>query len=171
MCVVVNHIRVKRETAEIHNRMGIPVKRPSIARHPSKIRGFGTGGFCASPNCGYPKTTAFLSKFNEVRTETSQTAASCSSVTALLLDVANTRFFKSALDANQRLIRENTCLMTLQNGAGYETLLRQYADNAHIVIGTTEDNGAVLGLAKARCGSGKRKVASLCPVPASPLAA
>ena len=49
MRVVVNHVRVKRETTEIHNRMGIPVKRPSIVRATRpKPGGFGTGCLIAA---------------------------------------------------------------------------------------------------------------------------
>ena len=70
----------------------------------------------------------------------------------LVMIFMNTRFSKSALDANRGLIGKDTCLMTLQNGAGHETLLRNYADDAHIIIGTTEDNGTPLGLGKARRG-------------------
>ena len=42
--------------------------------------GCGPSCFCARPHCDYlkTKTTAFLSKFKEVGTETPQTAASCS---------------------------------------------------------------------------------------------
>ncbi len=42
--------------------------------------------------------------------------------------------------------------MTLQNGAGHEDLLKEFVDEDHIVIGTTEDNGAVLGMGHVRRG-------------------
>ena len=53
-------------------------------------------------------------------------------------------FSRAALEGNRGLIGPNTRLMTLQNGAGHEDLLKEFVDEDHIVIGTTEDNGAVL---------------------------
>lgn len=48
------------------------------------------------------------------------------------------------LDANRSIIGNNTFLMTLQNGAGHEKILRKYVPDDRIVIGTTEDNGKIL---------------------------
>ena len=42
--------------------------------------------------------------------------------------------------------------MTLQNGSGHEDILGEFVGQDHIVIGTTEDNGAVLGLGHIRRG-------------------
>lgn len=53
-------------------------------------------------------------------------------------------FSKAALAGNQSLIGPETRLLTLQNGAGHEELLKEFAPVDHIIIGTTEDNGAVL---------------------------
>lgn len=61
-------------------------------------------------------------------------------------------FSKSALDGNKNLIGPDTRLLTLQNGAGHEDLLMEYVPKEHVVIGTTEDNGAVLGLGHIRRG-------------------
>lgn len=41
-------------------------------------------------------------------------------------------------------VGEGTYLMTLQNGAGHEAVLSRFVDISHVIIGTTEDNGAVL---------------------------
>ncbi len=57
-----------------------------------------------------------------------------------------------ALDANKSLIGRETRLMTLQNGAGHEELLSEYVPHSHIIIGTTEDNGAVLAPGHVRRG-------------------
>lgn len=59
---------------------------------------------------------------------------------------------RSALEQNTCLIGEHTRLMTLQNGAGHEDILGDFAKTENIVIGTTEDNGAVLGQAHVRRG-------------------
>ena len=46
---------------------------------------------------------------------------------------------------NRALIGPDTYLMTLQNGSGHEEVLRRFADDAHVVIGTTQHNSAVAG--------------------------
>lgn len=61
-----------------------------------------------------------------------------------------------ALAANRSLIGPDTLLMTLQNGSGHEETLLQYADRAHIVIGTTQHNSAVLGYGEIRHGGSGR---------------
>ena len=57
-----------------------------------------------------------------------------------------------ALEANRALIGRDTYLMTLQNGSGHEEVLRRFADDAHIVIGTTQHNSAVTGNGEIRHG-------------------
>lgn len=61
-------------------------------------------------------------------------------------------FSKSALDGNKNLFGPSTRLLTLQNGAGHEDLLMEYVPKEHVIIGTTEDNGAILGLGHVRRG-------------------
>ena len=53
-------------------------------------------------------------------------------------------YSRSALSANRELIGPDTFLMTLQNGSGHEDILSEFVPADHIIIGTTEDNGAVL---------------------------
>ncbi|MCB6575219.1 2-dehydropantoate 2-reductase, partial [Phascolarctobacterium faecium] len=50
---------------------------------------------------------------------------------------------KAALEENKALIGPNTYVMTLQNGSGHEDILKEFCPLSHIVIGTTEDNGAI----------------------------
>ena len=59
---------------------------------------------------------------------------------------------ETALSRNAGLIGPETRLMTLQNGAGHEDILGKFAPPERIIIGTTEDNGAVLGPAHVRRG-------------------
>ena len=59
---------------------------------------------------------------------------------------------ETALSQNAGLIGPETRLMTLQNGAGHEDILGKFAPPGRIIIGTTEDNGAVLGPAHVRRG-------------------
>lgn len=71
-------------------------------------------------------------------------------------------FSKSALEENKHLIGETTRLLTLQNGAGHEDLLMEYVPEERVVIGTTEDNGAVLAPGHVRRGGeGKTNVGLL----------
>ncbi len=53
-------------------------------------------------------------------------------------------YSKAALEGAKSIIGKNTYLMTLQNGAGHESVLSDFTDDSHIIIGTTEDNGAVI---------------------------
>lgn len=61
-------------------------------------------------------------------------------------------FSRSALEGNRSLIGPNTRLMTLQNGAGHEELLKEFVSEDRVIIGTTEDNGAVLAPGHVRRG-------------------
>lgn len=72
-------------------------------------------------------------------------------VDLVILFVKST-FSKAALESNKNIIGEHTRLLTLQNGAGHEHLLMQYAPKERVIIGTTEDNGAVLGMGHVRRG-------------------
>lgn len=72
-------------------------------------------------------------------------------------------FSQSALEANRALIGPDTYLLTLQNGSGHEEVLRQFADEAHVIIGTTQHNCAVLGAGEIRHGgSGRTCIGPLC---------
>ncbi len=61
-------------------------------------------------------------------------------------------YSRNALSGNACLIGEDTYIMTLQNGSGHEEILSEFVPKEHIIIGTTEDNGAVLGIGKIRRG-------------------
>ena len=61
-------------------------------------------------------------------------------------------YSRDALEGARSVIGEGTCLMSLQNGAGHERLLSQYVPMERVVIGTSEDNGAVLALGRIHHG-------------------
>ena len=61
-------------------------------------------------------------------------------------------FSKAALEENRYIIGEHTYVMTLQNGAGHEDILSEFVPKERIIIGTTEDNGAVLDFGYVRRG-------------------
>ncbi|MDY5483475.1 MAG: ketopantoate reductase family protein, partial [Clostridium sp.] len=71
-------------------------------------------------------------------------------------------FSKAALQSNRHLIGANTYLMTLQNGSGHEDILGEFVPENRIIIGTTEDNGAVLAPGHVRRGgTGKTNIGML----------
>ena len=71
-------------------------------------------------------------------------------------------YSRAALESNRNLIGENTYILTLQNGAGHEELLSEFVPEAQIIIGTTEDNGKILGLGKVRRGGrGRTNIGAL----------
>lgn len=61
----------------------------------------------------------------------------------LILVFVKAMHSESALAANKHLIGENTCIMTLQNGAGHEDLLSRFVPWERLILGTTEHNGSV----------------------------
>ena len=71
---------------------------------------------------------------------------------------------RAALAENKHLIGPNTYLLTLQNGSGHEDILKEVCPISRIIIGTTEDNGAVLSLGHIRHGGiGKTNIGMLVP--------
>ena len=70
----------------------------------------------------------------------------------LVIVFVKSLFSRSALTANRSLIGPDTLLMTLQNGSGHEQTLLDFVDREHVVIGTTQHNSAVVGLAEIRHG-------------------
>ena len=71
----------------------------------------------------YPHATADSSSMEPVDLAILQVKASAS---------------ESALTKNQGIIGPDTILMTLQNGMGHEVLMSRFADDHHLVIGTTQ---------------------------------
>lgn len=64
----------------------------------------------------------------------------------LIILFTKAMYSESALENVKGAIGKDTYLMTLQNGAGHERLLSRFVDKEHVIIGTTEDNGAVISL-------------------------
>ena len=65
-------------------------------------------------------------------------------------------YSESALKANSSIIGPDTYIMTLQNGSGHEDILSKFADEEHIIIGTTQHNANVSNLGTSNHGgSGK----------------
>ncbi|MEG2165618.1 MAG: 2-dehydropantoate 2-reductase [Ruthenibacterium sp.] len=70
----------------------------------------------------------------------------------LVILFVKSMFSDAALSANRDIIGKDTYLLTLQNGSGHEAVLSKFTDSAHIIIGTTQHNAAVLALADIRHG-------------------
>lgn len=71
-------------------------------------------------------------------------------------------FSRAALAGNKGIIGKHTHVLTLQNGSGHEDILSEFVPMNQIMIGTTEDNGAVLGLGHVRHGgNGKTNIGML----------
>lgn len=70
----------------------------------------------------------------------------------LIIVFVKSMFSESALKENENLISEDTYLMTLQNGAGHQEILKKFVSEDKVIIGTTEDNGAVIGLGHVKRG-------------------
>lgn len=71
-------------------------------------------------------------------------------------------FSEAALAANVGMVGEDTYIMTLQNGSGHEEVISKFVSEDHVIIGTTEDNGAVLAPGYVRRGGvGKTNIGML----------
>ena len=55
-------------------------------------------------------------------------------------------FSRSALASNKGLFGKDTYVLTLQNGAGHDDILREYIAPERIIIGTTQHNASILGV-------------------------
>ncbi len=51
---------------------------------------------------------------------------------------------REALEENRNGIGQDTLILTLQNGAGHEDVLREFADDSHVLIGTTTQGSSRL---------------------------
>lgn len=80
----------------------------------------------------------------------------------LIILFVKSLFSRAALRSSQNLIGPDTYLMTLQNGSGHEDILAEFVPKNRIIIGTTEDNGAVLAPGHIRRGgTGKTNIGML----------
>lgn len=62
----------------------------------------------------------------------------------LIILFVKSMFSTAALDSARSIIDKNTFIMSMQNGMGHEEVLKRYADDDHVIIGTTQHNAAVL---------------------------
>jgi len=80
----------------------------------------------------------------------------------LIILFVKSLYSRAALQENKGIIDSNTYVMTLQNGSGHEDILSEVVPVERIIIGTTEDNGAIIKLGYVRHGgSGRTNIGML----------
>ncbi len=62
----------------------------------------------------------------------------------LVIVFVKAMYSRSAMEENSSLIGPDTYVMTLQNGAGHEQVLKDFTDREHIIIGTTKHNSSLI---------------------------
>lgn len=70
----------------------------------------------------------------------------------LVIVFVKSLYSRDALETNKAAIGKDTYLMTLQNGSGHESLLEEFTDPSHIIIGTTQHNASMMDLGVCRHG-------------------
>jgi len=63
----------------------------------------------------------------------------CNEPADLVILLTKAYQIRDVLNANRGLIGPDTMLLTLQNGKGHESIMREFADSAHVLIGTTKE--------------------------------
>jgi 2-dehydropantoate 2-reductase len=77
----------------------------------------------------------------------------------LIILFVKSLFSRAALENNKSLIGENTYILTLQNGAGHEELLKEFVSEDRIIIGTTQHNASIIEIGHINHGgSGKTNI-------------
>ena len=67
---------------------------------------------------------------------------SCSEPVDVVMLFTKAYQIRDVLSENRGLIGPDTLLLTLQNGAGHERVMREFADSAHVLIGTTKQGSS-----------------------------
>ena len=68
----------------------------------------------------------------------------CESGCGLVILFVKDLYSRAALESNKALIGPDTLLLSLQNGMGNEEIMREFADPARILLGTTKHNCVTL---------------------------
>ena len=67
---------------------------------------------------------------------------SCSEPADVVMLFTKAYQIRDVLTENRGLIGPDTLLLTLQNGAGHDRVMREFADSAHVLIGTTKQGSS-----------------------------
>lgn len=80
------------------------------------------------------------------------TSSASLEIVDLVVVFVKAMYSEAALKGCKNIIGPDTYVLTLQNGSGHENILEKVVDKSRIIIGTTEDNGAVLAPGHVRHG-------------------
>lgn len=72
----------------------------------------------------------------------------------LVILFVKSMFSKDALKSNKALIGPDTFVMSLQNGAGHDDIIKEYVEQKNIIIGTTQHNSSIIQEGKIHHGGG-----------------
>lgn len=90
-------------------------------------------------------------------------SGTCQEVVDILIVFVKTTYSRDALLMNKAMIGPHTLLVSLQNGAGNDRLLAEFADSTQVLIGNSEHSSVVCGYGKIKhAGSGITRIGSLC---------
>lgn len=70
----------------------------------------------------------------------------CEDTVDLLIAFVKSTTLDNAFKENQKMINENTVVLSLQNGMGNDEVISKYVDKKQILLGTTKHNAHVLDL-------------------------
>jgi len=87
--------------------------------------------------------------YPEARTEASGVAPA-----DLILVFVKAMHTRRALEQNRRLIADTAFVISLQNGAGHEDILREFVPVRRLVLGTTQHNASLQAPGRVRHGGG-----------------
>ena len=105
----------------------------------------------------------YIQEGDQIRTFHPNAASSAKGmpVMDLVIVFVKAMYTVAALEANRDLLGPDTYLMTLQNGAGHENKLLQFADRDHVIIGTTQHNSSIIEQAHVNHGGGGKSFIGL----------
>ena len=69
-------------------------------------------------------------------------AGTCTEPVDVVMIFTKAYQIRDVLTQNRALIGPDTLLLTLQNGAGHDRVMREFADSAHVLVGTTKQGSS-----------------------------
>ena len=69
-------------------------------------------------------------------------AGTCTEPVDVMMIFTKAYQIRDVLTQNRALIGPDTLLLTLQNGAGHDRVMREFADSAHVLVGTTKQGSS-----------------------------
>lgn len=72
----------------------------------------------------------------------------------LILVFVKAMYTRKALEDNKQMIGDDTCVMSLQNGAGHEELMQDFVSKDRMILGMTQHNSSVKAVTAIHHGGG-----------------